>query len=480
MPRAPHLRLVPALATALLTCLAETVAATEAMGFRGNGTGRFTATPPLDWSAPRLLAWKTELKAHGHGSPVLVGDLLVVSEEPLTIVGLDSASGVVRWRRRVDVVEALPEGERAEARRRLGELEALRKDLNTKRATLVELRRKARRKGAGADQPRLEALSLEVDTLSSRLRAQEETSFPEPLPVVGTVSATPVTDGRSIFAVLGNGVVARLERDGRLAWAVSVGPARRDMRGYFGGQAASPLLVDGRLVVALNQLRAFDPLTGRELWRSIDYRDYGTPAVVTTAAGRVLATPNGELVDPRDGKVLATGLRRTDYVGPTADGPWLYVSGALLDEDRATGTKPFAAAYDLARWRPGMPISPVFSGTYIPDDRQYAVGLVDDGRLFTVDRAARLTVLNASTGERLAQRPLDFGDGQVFSSPVRAGGAIFIGRESGHVLALEPVPPFRTLGVNVVEELHATPAFEGTRVYVRTRAHVWCFDAAAK
>lgn len=86
---------------ALLLALAVLATAGEAVapvGFRGDGAGRYPdATPPLEWGAAKNVAWKAALPSWSNATPLPLGELIVTCSEPASVVGVDAASGTIRW-----------------------------------------------------------------------------------------------------------------------------------------------------------------------------------------------------------------------------------------------------------------------------------------------------------------------------------------------------------------------------------------------
>jgi outer membrane protein assembly factor BamB len=70
--------------------------------------------------------------------------------------------------------------------------------------------------------------------------------------------------------------------------------------------------------------------------------------------------------------------------------------------------------------------------------------------------------------------------GRYWSSPVAADGRIFVVNEDGKVVVLRAAPEWEILAVNNLnEDTFATPAIVDGRIYVRTRAALYCFGKRA-
>lgn len=86
------------------------------------------------------------------------------------------------------------------------------------------------------------------------------------------------------------------------------------------------------------------------------------------------------------------------------------------------------------------------------------------------------TSLNPENGAVFKQARLTGALGRYWSSPVAADGRIFVVSEDGRVVVLRAAPEWEILAVNNLDEdTFATPAILDGRIYVRTRAALYCF-----
>ena len=73
---------------------------------------------------------------------------------------------------------------------------------------------------------------------------------------------TPISDGTFIYLWLGSGVTACYDLDGNRKWI------RSDVLPMVEhGFSSSPILVDGKIIVFMRDLFAFDAKTGKQIWR---------------------------------------------------------------------------------------------------------------------------------------------------------------------------------------------------------------------
>ena len=86
---------------------------------------------------------------------------------------------------------------------------------------------------------------------------------PETPPDVGFSGFTPSSDGRFIYTWFGDGVAACFDLEGNRRWI------RMDHRAMVEhGFSSSPLLIDGKFVVFMRDLMAFDAKSGALLWKT--------------------------------------------------------------------------------------------------------------------------------------------------------------------------------------------------------------------
>ena len=90
-----------------------------------------------------------------------------------------------------------------------------------------------------------------------------------------------------------------------------------------------------------------------------------------------------------------------------------------------------------------------------------------------------VTTLDAATGETLKEGRATGAAGKYVASPIAADGKVFLASVDGKVTVLKAGAQWEVLGVNDLgDEIQATPALAGGRVYVRTRDTLDCFGAA--
>ena len=101
--------------------------------------------------------------------------------------------------------------------------------------------------------------------------------------------------------------------------------------------------------------------------------------------------------------------------------------------------------------------------------------LLYQGVLYLI-RDGIFTSLNPETGEAYKQARLSGAQGRYWSSPVAADGKIFLASEEGKVVVVRADAAWEILAINNIDEdIFATPAILDGRIYLRTRAALYCF-----
>ena len=107
-----------------------------------------------------------------------------------------------------------------------------------------------------------------------------------------------------------------------------------------------------------------------------------------------------------------------------------------------------------------------------------AAPLVYQGIFYLVKDGGIITSLDPGTGKVLKQGRSPEGLGEYFASPVAADGKLYLASSEGKVTVLKAGAQWEVLQVNAMEEeVHATPALSGGRLYLRTRGALYCLTA---
>jgi outer membrane protein assembly factor BamB len=284
---------------------------------------------------------------------------------------------------------------------------------------------------------------------------------PEPARTKERARPTPVTDGKDVYASFSNGVVACYSLEGKRRWLTKVLPAPLTY-----GPSASPVLVDGKLLVDSTRLTALDPATGKEIWKAAEGEShYGTPAVLSLGGTLLAVSAKGTVIRISDGAVLgkeiAPGLGGDQAPTPVAQGAVVYF----------TYRRSSAVRLDLAdgKIRPEKLWEQELPGDVISSP------ILSDGMLFVATSGSpEYRVLNAATGEILLEKELDL-NANLYPSLALAGKHLFLGNDKGDMLVLEPSRVYKEIRHNDLPDgSGASPAFAGPHLLLRGGEILYC------
>ena len=374
-------------------------------GWRGDGSGRFPgATPVTEWSATKNVRWATVV-GRSYSSPIVTDKFVFVTSEPDVLICLDRAGGKVLWK--------------------------------------VEIR------------------PADLTDANSRKAAEK---YEAPKDGSGLTAATPLTDGKNIYAVLGNGIICAVDLDGKRKWTVGIDAD--PTTGY--GRSSSPIIVAGKLIVHLSNLHAFDPATGRQLWVNTEAKSsYGTPVHLRIGNVDLIVTPNGDVVRATDGKSVASEIGRASHSSPIQCG-----EGAVCFGNTEVVALRLNAAFKEQELWNGMVTGDVFGSP-----------LLHENTLFIATSAGELFAFNASgKGEQeplISARKLfeneNPGGPTAYASLTLAGTYLFLNSNKGETVVLEATREARLVGRNKLPGgSGASPVFSGKDLFLRDGDKLFC------
>ncbi len=297
-------------------------------------------------------------------------------------------------------------------------------------------------------------------------------------------SPSPVTDGKHLWVLFGNGNLAALDMDGKVVWKVSLEERYGELSLYF-GLSSSPFVDGERLYLQLLNTNgqlvvALDKTTGKQVWkheRATDARAeclhaYTSPFTYAAADQQLLVIHGADYVsahrladgaeqwrhgglNPEDGynpslRLVATPTF-TDglLVVPSAKRGPVYGLNPMGAKGDITGTEKHAV-WHLERGTPDVP-SPV----------------VHDGLVYLSGERGTLTCLDAKSGEKLYDERVHGAPHR--GSPVVADGKIFLMSSDGTVSVVKTGKTYELLAQNSVDERMASSlAISGDTIYLRS------------
>ncbi len=311
-------------------------------------------------------------------------------------------------------------------------------------------------------------------------------------------SPTPVTDGKHVWVVSGNGVVTCFDFDGKEKWKFEM-PKNFGALGIQFGYGSSPLLLDGRLIFQVLQgtvrrelpkhepsfVFALNAADGKKLWNVERPTDaefespdaYSTPTFVEVDGKKQIVVAGGGYVtghDPATGKELwrGGGLNPAGSKNYRVIASPLVRDGLIFTPTRVTpflvykagGTGDITNTHLAWKWtEKGAPDVPT--------------PVSDGARLYFADDQGAITCINAKTGEKI-YGPEQTGIGRTSGSPVLADGKIYLTSESTETAVVASGPTFKLIGKNTLDGSYtlSTPAFVDSEIILRTGTHLYCIS----
>jgi outer membrane protein assembly factor BamB len=287
----------------------------------------------------------------------------------------------------------------------------------------------------------------------------------------GHASATPVTDGRVIYASFGRHGLVAVDQHGKILWHRRFGVIDN-----YHGPAGSPVLYKDRIFLYQDHsgssgqrafVAAFDARTGKTLWETprTETVGWGTPVVISAGERDELVVNSQRRVtayDPESGRELWTVRGMTFEVIPTP-----VVGEGLVFASSGRAGPTFAI-------RPGgsgdvtsshVAWSTPKGSPFVPSPMVY------EGLLYLInDMQSILTVYQARTGALVYQGRLGVAQREGFSaSPVVVNGEVFFTNDEGETFVVKAGREFKLLHKNTLgERTLASPALVDGIWYWRT------------
>jgi outer membrane protein assembly factor BamB len=290
----------------------------------------------------------------------------------------------------------------------------------------------------------------------------------------GYAACTMASDGRYVAAIFGNGDLAVYDLDGKLAWSKSLGIPDNPY-----GHAASLAAYKNLLLVPFDQgtaranrskLRALDFATGNPVWeqaRAVS-GSWTTPIVIRVANRDQVVTAADPLViayDPATGKELWRAKCARGDAAPSPVSAGNFVIAAVNDSApilaiRADGNGDVTASNVLWKAEDNVPdiCSPLATEEFV----------------FLVTSEGMLTCYDTHKGGKLWEE--DLNDFKCNSSPSLVGKELYVFGESGKCWILQPSQSGvkRVRQTDLGEGCVTCPAFQDGRMYVRGKKNLFC------
>ncbi|MCP5520654.1 MAG: PQQ-binding-like beta-propeller repeat protein [Verrucomicrobiales bacterium] len=399
----------------LLGLLTLTLHGADWSRFRGpDGQGKaLDADVPVTWTATTGIAWKTPLPGAGGSSPVVFGKKIFLTS--FSGYGVPGESG----------------GSPASLKRHVLCLE--------------------RKTGRVLWQKDIPAAQPEEEKVRDH----------------GYAENTPLADAEHLYVFLGKSGVFAFTHEGDQLWHTDVGSGTHGW-----GSGSSPIVHDDLLIVNAcvesESLVALNRETGREVWRARGLKEsWNTPILVPTADGRT------ELVLAIFGKVLGVDPKTGESLWSCAtDIGWYMVPSLVNQRDliactggRGGGGTLVVRAGGRGDVTGSRRLWKISKGSNVPSP------ILHEDHLYWFDpNLGIVTCVEMATGKVVFEKRLDRA-GQIYASPVLAGGKIYAVTRGGTVFVIAAKPRFELLARNDLHDgggFDASPAVLDAALLIRS------------
>jgi outer membrane protein assembly factor BamB len=293
-------------------------------------------------------------------------------------------------------------------------------------------------------------------------------------------SASPSTDGKNVWCLVGTGDLACFDLDGKEVWKFNL-QERYGKFGYQHGFHTTPLLHGDRLYVQLfhnnaEKVVALNKANGEEVWkieRKTDARGeglqaYASPLIARNGKDEYLIVHGGD---------YATGHQ-------LKDGAEIWRVGDLNYKDKYNTTYRFVSSPVAT---PDLIVVPSCKNGPVVGLKPDATGLVaagGAGELWRYEKTpdvcsplvldglvylcgdGNITCLDGKTGKKEYGEPIE--GGIYRASPVYANGNIYLTSRNGAVTVVKAGKKFESVAVNKLpEKITASPVIVDGRIYLR-------------
>jgi hypothetical protein len=301
-------------------------------------------------------------------------------------------------------------------------------------------------------------------------------------------NSTPVTDGKYVVAFFGAEGLYCYDVAGKLIWKQDLGVLDSGWfydKDYQWGMASSPIIYKNMVIVQCDVqkdsfIAAYDISNGRRIWMTPreEIPSWGTPTIYEGKTRVELITNATKAVrayDPMTGKELwrLQGNPEVTATTPVASGDLIYICNSYRPNQPiyairagASGDislKDSQTTSDYVAW------SYQRGGTYMPTPVAY------HDYLYLCANHGVMSCYNARTGEKLYQERIAGKGGSYSASPVAADGKIYMASEDGEVNVVKAGPKYELLATNPIGEVcMATPAISDGMIFIRSQHKLYC------
>jgi outer membrane protein assembly factor BamB len=297
------------------------------------------------------------------------------------------------------------------------------------------------------------------------------------------------TDGQRLYAYFKSGDLACLDPDGKIVW-------RHNLQDDYGEDTlwwdlgTSPVLTKDLVVVAVmhtgpSYLVAYEKATGKLAWkhdRNLGApveaaHSYSTPVLVKDGDRELLVVLGADHVTAHDA-VTGKELWRVGGLNPGQNRNWRSIASPAVAEGIVVA--PYARGNSLTAIRLGgdgdvTKTHILWSRDDLGADVPTPVAI--DGKVYLSRDRGEVACLDLMSGKTLWTGNLPRHRTAYSSSPILAGGKLYLTREDGTCFVLAQGDEFKLLATNTLadgDQTVATPVFVDGQILLRTRQNLYC------
>jgi outer membrane protein assembly factor BamB len=438
--------------------------------------------PPLEWSETENIRWKVELPGPGHATPIVWGDRIYVLAAVRTDREVANPGSGAESSRSKPASPAVMPAVFQPSPESPQRPEASRESPQDARPQRQPGRRGPPRAPEPTHVHQFVVLALERSTGKTiwQTVVREEVPHEAGHITASHASASPVTDGKHVWAHFGSRGLYCLDREGTVVWEKDFGDMQT--RNEF-GEGASPVLHGDTLVVNWDHegdsfIVALDKRTGEQRWKvpRDEPTSWSTPLVVEDGERDLVVASGSHRVrayDLKTGKVVweTGGLGLNCIPAPVADAERVFVMSGYREAAglavRYRGASGDITDTDAVAWRLDSGLS------YVPSPLLY------EGQLYFLERfGGMLSSYDFATGKAHYTKQRIEGLGNIYASLVGANGRVYILDRDGNAVVFRHGETFEILAENKLDDaFDASPVIVDDELILRGSKYLYSVAA---
>jgi len=308
-------------------------------------------------------------------------------------------------------------------------------------------------------------------------------------PKSSQASSTPATDGKHVVAFFGSEGLYTYDADGKLLWKQDLGNLNAGWfydPDYEWGVGSSPIIYKNLVIVQCDIQKnsfvaAYDINDGHRVWLTPreEIPSWGTPTIYEGQPRTELITHATRFIrayDPMTGKELWRLSGNSEVTTPT---PFvahnlIFITNGYRVVQPIFAIRPGGSG-DITL-KDGRESSEFVAWSKKRGGPYMSTPVVYGDHLYVCSIQGIIACYNSKTGERLYQQRL--GEGGAYSaSPVAADGKVYFTSEDGDIFVVKAGLKYELLAINPIGEVcMASPAISDGTLFVRAEHHVFAIS----